>query len=221
MTTFLRTQGWRLLLAASAIVMAAGGPQHPSSDASDPLRTELAVMTADDSWVPAHSLIVLSTVLFAAALWTVHRQRVWPTAVQRWLLVAAVAMTAYVVETVAHLAAVVDSDALADGHAAPIAFGHIGLASFLYPISGWAIVFLAVAFGRAWIGWRRVVTVVGVVAGLVHAFSVPLTIVFPDAELTPMFAGASMGLALFCLGTAIAGAPARVPAPEERSALVG
>jgi len=217
----LRTHGWRLILVLSAVVLLAGAPQHPSSEATDSLRDELATMTADDAWVPAHSLIVVSTVLLALGLWTAYRQRVVPTSVQRTLGIAALAVSLYVVETVAHLAAVVDSDALADGHSAPLAFGHIGLASFLYPITGWALVFLALALGRAWSGWRRVVAVVGVVAGILHAFSVPLTILFPDTEFTPVFAGAAMSIAVFTLGIAVAGAPRRATEPSRTAELVG
>lgn len=214
--SFLRLHAWRLLLVASGLLLAAGGPMHPSSDAEDSLREELATMTAADGWVPGHSLIVVSTFLLAAALWIAWRGRVWPTSVQRTLGPAATAISLYVVETIAHLAAVVDSEALADGHAAPVAFGHIGLAAVLYPVSGWALVFLAVAFGRAWTGWRRAITVVGVVAGLLHAFSVPCTILFPDAEMTPVFAAAGMSIALFSLLTGIAGAPRAVPAAQPR-----
>lgn len=214
--TFFHAHGWRLVLAASGVALLAGAPMHPSSDSEDPLRKELAVMTADSAWVPGHSLIVLSTVLLATGLWMAHRRRVWPTSVQRTLGFAAVAVSAYVVETVAHLAAVIDSDRLAAGDAAPVAFGHIGLASVLYPVTGWALVFLALAFGRVWRGWRRVVAVVGAVAGLLHAFSVPLTILFPDTEFTPVFAGAAMSIAVFTLGIAVAGAPRPVrSAPRE------
>lgn len=204
----LRIHAWRLVLAASAVALVAGGSQHPSSDAEDSLRQELATMTADDRWVPGHALIVLSTALLAVGLWMAFRQRVWPTRVQRTLGLAALAVSLYVVETVAHLAAAVDSDALASGDSAPVAFTHVGLSTVLYPVTGWALVFLTVAFGRVWTGWRRVVAGIGIVAGLMHAFSVPLTILLPDAELSPVFAGAAIAIALFSLGTAIAGAPA-------------
>jgi hypothetical protein len=141
--------------------------------------------------------------------------------VQRTLGIVAVVVSLYVVETVFHLAAVVDSEELAHGHAAPVAMTHIGLATVLYPVTGWAIVFLAWAFGRAWTGWRRGIAAVGVVAGLAHAFSVPLTLMFPRAELSPVFAVAGMALALFSLATGLVGAPQWQPAVVPERALVG
>ena len=46
----------------------------------------------------------------------------------------------YLIEAVFHLAAVVDSDALARGDAAPVAFTHMGLALVLSPVAGLAVV---------------------------------------------------------------------------------
>ena len=208
------THGWRLLLVASGVALALGGRMHPSADAKDSLRQELATMTADERWVPGHSLIVVSTVLLAAGLWVAYRRDVWPVSVRRPLLIACVAVSLYVLETVAHLAAVLDSDALADGHAAPVAWTHVGLSALLYPIAGWAIAYLSWAIARVWHGWRRVLVGVGIVAGLLHAFSVPVTILFPDFEASPLFAGAGILIALWSVFTGVVGAPrpALVPA---------
>jgi hypothetical protein len=219
--TLLRTHGWRATLVASGVLLALGGRMHPSADAEDDLRTELATMTADDRWVPGHSLIVLSTVLLAAGLWWAFRTGAWPASVRRTLGLAAAAVTLYVVETVAHLAAAADAHALAHGDPAPVAMTHVGLSVVLYPVTGWAVVFLALAFGRAWRGWRRAVAAVGVLAGLLHAFSVPLTILFPDTEISPVFAGAGMSLALFSVLTGLAGAPRHAVAEAQEPELVG
>ena len=170
-----RPFGWRIALVAAGLTMLAGGALHPDADAQDSLREELATMTADSRWVPGHTLLVIGTVLLAAGLWTARRQRVWPRSVDRALAVATVALSLYAVETVFHLAAAVDSHALHHGDAAPIAFTHVGLASVLYPISGLAVVYLAVTLARAQSGVRRAVALIGVPAGLAHAASVPLT----------------------------------------------
>jgi hypothetical protein len=212
--TLLRLHGWRLALVASAVFLVLGGRMHPEADAEDSLREELATMTADDGWVTGHSLIVVSALLLALGLWTAYRQRVWPADVRRPLLIGAVAVSLYLVETVAHLSAAVDSDALAHGHAAPVAWTHVGLSSVLYPLSGVAIAYLAWRMGRAWGGWRRGLTGIGVAAGLLHALSVPLTILFPDAELSPAFAGAAMLIALWSLVTGILGAPQVTAVPQ-------
>jgi hypothetical protein len=205
--TFLATQGWRVALVASGALLVAGGRMHPSSEAKDPLRVELATMTGDDRWVPGHALIAASAVLLAAALWMARGRRDWPLGLRRALLGAAVAVSLYVVETFAHLGAVVDADAFAAGESAPVSSAHVGLSVLLYPVTGWAIALLAAAMGRAWGGLRWAVAGLGVAAGLLHAFSVPLTILFPDTELSPVFAGAAILLALWSVATGVVGAP--------------
>lgn len=217
-----RTNLWRVALVAAGVTMAVGGPLHPDSDAEDSLREELATMTSGDTWVLSHSLVALGTALLAFGLWSAYRNRAWPGSTTKALRWAAIAFTAYVVETVAHLAAVVDSDALAAGDPAPIAFGHMGLALVLYPISGFALARLGVALFRAVRTPEKVFGVVAVVAGVIHAFSVPLTVLLPDVEMTPAFASAGMLIAAFSLGVGIAGARTTTPAvsrPDER--LVG
>lgn len=219
--SLIHTHGWRLLLVASGVLLAAGGRMHPGADGSDTLRQELATMTADERWVPGHALVAASTALLALGLWAAVRSRAWPATVQRTLTIVAVIVSVYVVETVFHLAAVVDSDELAHGHAAPVAMTHIGLATVLYPVTGWAIVFLAHAFGRAWTGWRRPIAAVGIVAGLAHAFSVPLTLLLPRAELSPVFAVAGMALALFSMAAGLVGAPQHHASAVREPALAG
>ena len=218
--SLLHTHGWRILLVVSGVLLAAGGPMHPGSDGSDTIRQELTTMTADDAWVPGHTLVAVSTAVLAAGLWAAYRSGAWPASVRRTLAITATIVSIYVVETVFHLAAVVDSDELAHGHAAPVAMTHLGLAAVLYPVSGWAIVFLAWAFGRAWTGWRRGIAVLGIVAGLAHAFSVPLTFLLPEAELTPVFALAGMTLALFSIATGAVGAPRAAVVPAKVPVLV-
>ena len=161
-------------------------------------------MTADDRWVPGHALIAVATLLLAVGLWGAYRAGAWPTArtALRW---GAVAISLYVVETVMHLAAVVDSEALAAGDSAPVAFGHIGLALVLYPVSGLTVAWLAWSLGRAWGGPARLLAATGVVGGVVHAVTVPLTLVAPDVEVTPLFAAAGMLLALWSLSVGLVG----------------
>jgi hypothetical protein len=216
-----RPSGWRIALLLSGAASLVGGSLHPDADADDPLREELATMTADPNWVPGHALLLLGTVLLVAGLWTAYRQQVWPAATDRVLLVATCAFGLYAVESVFHLAAVVDSEALHAGHSAPIAYTHVWLAFFLYPVSGIALVVLAASLGRALGGPAWVVAVVGVIGGLAHAVSVPLSLMLPDAELTPVFAGAGVLLAAWSLGTGLVGARSRGGRPAEDPVPVG
>jgi hypothetical protein len=215
--TLLRTSGWRVALVLSGVAMLIGGPMHPDADAEDPLREELATMTADPSWVPAHVFVVLSTLLLAVGLWAAYHRQAWPAGTRTALKVAAVAVSLYTVETVFHLAAAADSHALHHGDAAPIAFTHLGLSIVLYPVTGLAVAALAARQVSSWPGLRRVAGVPGVLAGLLHASSVPLTLLLPDTELSPVFAGAAVGLAAWALATGLGGAPrpARAAATPE------
>jgi hypothetical protein len=217
--TLLRTSGWRVALALSGVTMLIGGPMHPSADAEDSLREELATMTADPSWVPAHVFVVLSTLLLAVGLWVAHRRQAWPVGTRRTLKVAAVAISLYTVEAVFHLAAAVDSHELHHGDAAPVAFTHVGLSVLLYPIAGIAVAALAARQVSSWPGLRKAAGVPGVVAGLLHASSVPLTLLLPDTELGPVFAGAAISLAVWALATAVTGAPRPVRTETTREPL--
>lgn len=203
---------WRPLLITAGICMAAAGPLHPESDASGTTREELATMTAGDTWILSHTGVAIGTVLLAAGLWSAHRSGRWPVATHRALRVAAIAVSVYVVETVMHLAAWVDRDALATGDPAPVAFSHLALAAVLYPVSGIALAVLAVRLGRTVTAGHKVLAAIGVLAGLAHAVSVPLTMLAPDLETTPVFAAAGMLLAAWSIGLGIAGIRVRQPA---------
>jgi uncharacterized membrane protein YozB (DUF420 family) len=201
-------------MVGSALTAVAGGGMHPDSDASDPLRERLAEMTADDQWVVGHAIIVVSTVLLALGLRVARRDAGWSPAVRRALALAAVAVGLYVVETVAHLAAVVDSDALASGESAPVAWAHIALSAVLYPLSGWAIAHLSLTMARGASPIRRVVAGIGLLAGVVHAASIPLMLLLPDLEASRLFPVAAIGIALWTLGTGLLGAPRHVATAE-------
>jgi hypothetical protein len=207
---------WCPALIASGIAMMIGAPRHPDADAEDSLRHELATMTADHDWVFAHSFIVLSSALLATGLWLAHRSRTWPTSTLRALYIAAIAVAAYTVETVFHLAAKVDTDALRDGDAAPVAFTHVGLAIVLYPVSGFAVAWLAATLFRAVGRLRKPIAVAGIVGGVMHACSVPLTVAFPDNEFTPLFAGSATLLALWSIAMGVFGLGDAARVPSDR-----
>lgn len=130
-------------------------------------------------------------------------------------------MVLYSVEAVLHLAAVVDSDRLADGDVAPIAFAHIGLATVAYPVSGLAIAFLAWKLLPAWSLPQRPIAVVGILGGLVHTVSLPATMLFPDAETSPLFGLAAVMISVWAIGVGLIGlrawrdteAPSAAPVP--------
>lgn len=195
----------RVAFVGSGATMMIGAPHHPSSDANHSLRHELATMTAHEDWVFAHSFVVASMALFATGLWLAHRSRTWAESTHRALRLAAVALSIYVVETVFHLASKVDSQALADGDGAPVAFTHMALAAVLYPVSGAAIAFLGWKVFTAYPWGRRPIAALAMIGGVMHGLSVPLTLIFGDTEFTPLFAGAAMILAVFAISVGLVG----------------
>lgn len=200
-----RTQYWRFAFVLAGITMAIGGSNHPEGDAEDSLRDELATMTSDDAWLMSHTFIAAGTALLAFGLWLAYRHRSWPRPTHRALRVVAITMSLYFVETLFHLATVVDSDALASGDTAPIAWGHVGLAIMLYPISGITFAWLNTRVLKAATLPMKTFGAVGIVAGILHATSVPLTLVFPDTEFSSVFASAGILLAVWSLGLGIGG----------------
>ena len=207
------TVPYRPLLAASALLSVAGGGMHPDADAAGSISDDLLEMTADPAWVTGHALTAASTVLLAAGLWALHRRReTLPVRTARAVRVAAAAVSLYVVETLFHLAAVLDSDALAAGELAPFAGTHVLLSAVLYPVTGVALALLGVALLHDGRGLRRAVGLVAVLGGTLHAVAVPLVLLRPDADGAPLFAGGAVLLALWSLLTAVTGVPTRRPA---------
>ncbi len=211
--SFLRPNAWRLALLTAGVLMAVGGPMHPSSDARDSMTQELATMTADERWIPGHTLIMVGTVLLVAGLWLARSRGVWPAA-HRALTAAAVTMSLYAVETAFHLAAVTDSAALAAGEMPPLTLAHLALATVLYPLSGTGLVLLGCYLLATESGIRRVVPVLAIVGGVLHGSSIIVTLLLPTFEATPLFAGAGMAIALWALLTGIVGASSRQVAPS-------
>lgn len=203
---------YRPLLAASGLLVVAGGSMHPDADPAGPLSDDLAEMTADPAWVTGHALTALGTVLLAAGLWALHRRGGLPVRTTRAVRLAAAAVSLYVVETLFHLAAGVDSAALAAGGHAPVAGGHVLLSTVLYPVSGLALVLLGLAFLREGRGPRRAVAVAAVLGGTLHALSVPLVLLVPDADASPVFALGAVLMAAWSLLTGLLDVPTPRPA---------
>ena len=85
------------------------------------------------------------------------------------------------------------------------AFTHVALALVLYPLSGFAIARLSAKIFTTVQLHRQPLAAIGFVAGTMHALSVPLSVVFPDTEFTPVFAGSAILLAGWSLGTGLIG----------------
>jgi hypothetical protein len=178
---------------------------HPTAQDDGSVREELAQMTADDQWVPGHALVAVGTALLAVGLWTAFRQRAWPAPVLPALKLAAVAFSLYTVETVMHTLASVDSEALAAGEAAPVAITHLALAAVLYPVSGLALAYVSARMWQVGRTAHRVIAVVGVLGGIVHAASVPLTLIFTDSNANDLFPVAGILITLWSVTLGLIG----------------
>jgi hypothetical protein len=111
---------YRPVLALSAVLAVAGGGPHPDADPAGSITDDLAELTADPSWVTGLALTAGSALLLPWALLALHRSGAGlPVPTARAVRLAAVAVSLYVLETLFHLAAVVDSAALAAGQLAP------------------------------------------------------------------------------------------------------
>lgn len=208
-----RAHLWRILLVVSGVVAMAGGAMHPSAEVDGNVREDLAQMTAQDAWVPGHTMLAVGTALLALGLWSAWRRRAWPAEVLRPLLAAAVAFSLYTIETIVHTVAYVDSDALASGDSAPVAYTHLGLAAVLYPLSGLALTYLSVQIWKAGRPAHRVIAAVGVLGGLIHAASVPLTLLFPNDDVSALFPVAAVALTIWSVSLGLIGFRSRVATP--------
>ena len=144
-----RTGQWPWALIAGAVALFIGGMLHPEEDPALSGHAAQAAWIGDSLWIPSHSLILLSSILFAVGLIGLLRDRpALPAAARRagWVAVAGAALSA--VENVPHLAATFESDAAAAGHATPFLNTHMALALLAFPLFGCSVATLAVLGGR-------------------------------------------------------------------------
>lgn len=143
------TGWWPFALIVGAVALLIGGLLHPEEDPALSGHAATAAWIGDPLWVPSHSLILLSSVLFALGLFGLLRARPdLPATTRRagWVAVAGAVLS--VVENVPHLAATFESDAAAAGHATPFLNAHMVLALLAFPLFGCSVAALAVLGGR-------------------------------------------------------------------------
>lgn len=143
------TGWWPFALIVGAVALLIGGLLHPEEDPALSGHAATAAWIGDPLWVPSHSLILLSSVLFALGLFGLLRARPdLPATTRRagWVAVAGAVLS--VVENVPHLAASFESEAAAAGHATPFLNTHAVLALVAFPLFGFAVAALAVFSGR-------------------------------------------------------------------------
>jgi hypothetical protein len=162
--------GWRAALAASAVFVLAGAPQHPGGT--------MAEMLADPVWFSSHALISVGFVALIAALVSYGRSMDLPPATRRWLRIALIGTVLQTIEMFLHTMAYVDAANLVAGRATPVLTTHLVLTVVFYPV--FAITmggFLIAAtrersLGSPWFNW------LGVAGVLCHGLAGVLVPIF-------------------------------------------
>jgi hypothetical protein len=161
------TDGWRVALVLSGVLIAVGGPRHP--------RGAMVQMLADPAWVPAHALMCAGFAALLVAL-VLFRRRALPPRTAWWSRLAVAAAALQTIEMGLHAAAVVDHAHLAAGQPTPVLTTHLAIAVPIYPLFAVAMIGLMVAgardrsLGSAWIA------PVGILGAIGHGLSAPRAI---------------------------------------------
>lgn len=193
--------GWGLL--AGGVIFFVGGSMHPKEDPPGvTVKEHLHSMYVDPLWYPAHALLLLGTVLIAAALVALVRARLL-AAVPRAQTVGTVAAVAAVLgtlETLLHLLAAVDADRIAHHDATPLTDILSVVETVAGPVFGFSIAALAVVGGFTRTLGNRVTAVLGVVGGVAYGIATA-TILFTDK--TDFLFPVSAGIGLWTMAAGI------------------
>jgi hypothetical protein len=176
-------------LAAAGLLLAAGGILHPRVDAAVEFEAGLAGMFESGAWVAAHALTMAGFAALAVSLSLLARG-----SVIGWIAAAGAALAA--IETVPHLLAASEADALTGGGSTPLTDLHTALQAVATPAVGLSIAALAVVSGG------RIVAAFAVVGGVAYALAGPAIALTQDSALSPLFAG-SAGIAIWCVVTGV------------------
>jgi hypothetical protein len=197
MSSTSRTGAAAIGLAGAGLLLAAGGVLHPRVDTAVEFEEGLVGMFESGAWVAAHALTMTGFLLLAASLallarglgpgWSARQRAI------AWAAVAGAAVAA--LESVPHLLAGSEADALTAGGSTPLTDLHTVLQAIATPAVGLSIAALAVS--SALYG-GRIIAAVAVISGAAFALAGPAIAITQDSALSPLFA-ASAGLSLWCV----------------------
>jgi hypothetical protein len=205
MSSSSRTASAAIGLAGAGLLLAAGGLLHPRVDTSAEFEQGLAGMFERSAWVASHAITLAGFVLLAVSLagllrglgpaWDARRRLIG------WTVVAGAGIAA--VESVPHLLAASEADALMDGARTPLTDLHSILQAIATPVLGLSVAALAVtcAPSRA-LGSGRIAAAVAVGGGVAFALAGPLIAITHNSELSPLFVG-SAGIAIWLMVSGI------------------
>jgi hypothetical protein len=181
-------------LAAAGLLMAAGGILHPHADTGAGYEEALAGMFNASAWTASHAMALLGFLLLALSATMLVRGQGhrWPTGVRfaAWAVAAGAALA--VIESVPHLLASSEADALLRGEATPLTDLHALLGAVTTPLLGLSVAALALISARDRVlGNGRVAASVAVVGGLAYTLAGPLMLLTKDPAFSPLFAGSA------------------------------
>ncbi len=144
----LGTERWPWLLSVGGTLGFVGSLLHPQGDPTVTGNAALASEVGDPLWIPSHVLVLVFVALLVPGLLGLARSGVLSGAARTAALVAFGAAIVWVLESVPHLLAAADHDALLTGQPTPLVTGHLIGASIVYPLAGFSIATLALLGGR-------------------------------------------------------------------------
>src|SRR5258708_3384000 len=103
-------------------------------------------MLADPRWIPAHAAMLAAFAVACAGFARIARSE--GEAARVFASFAAVGLGAAALESIPHLFAFLDRDALANGGPIPVVKLHLTMATLSYPLSGFSTAAFALRDGR-------------------------------------------------------------------------
>jgi hypothetical protein len=186
-------------LAGAGLLLGAGGLLHPRVEHGVEYEQGLAGMFESSAWAASHGITLAGFMLLAVSLAVLVRDlgAAWGTRLRLigWAAVAGAGIAA--VETVPHLLAESESQALLAGGSTPLTDLHSLLQAVATPAVGLSVAALAVASARSRaLGSGRIAAAVALAGGAVFALAGPAIAITENSGLSPLFAG-SAGLSVW------------------------
>ena len=193
-TTSAQTRHAAAGLAAAGLLLAAGGIMHPQADSGAGYEEALAGMFDASAWTVSHALVLLGFVVLAVSATTLVRGlgQHLPAGVRLAGWAVAVGAGLGAVESVPHLFAASEADALLGGDSTPLTDLHALLQVVTTPAVGLSIAALALTSARDRVlGNGRIAAAVAVVGGVALTLAGPLLFFTEDPAFSPLFAGSA------------------------------
>ena len=184
-------------LVLAGMVIALRGILHSRVDTSLEFEQGLVGMFESSAWAASHGLTMAGFGTLAVSLAVLVRGWTPPLSAIGGIAAAAAGFAA--VESVPHLLAASDAEAIRGGDAAPLADLHTMLQAISTPAVGLSIAALAVVGARSGaLDGGRVGTALAVVGGLAFPLAGPAIALTESSAFSPLFAG-SAGLAVWAV----------------------